>query len=158
MVVCVLAGFSLTSARARQPYGDPASEAAKLSNLKAAGESSLYVELVLSKPAKLAALKTGDVVEGRLSRDVYCGDAKLFPSGSAIRLTVDKLERRRKESNDHWPGVFKLFMPRHENYPTFQAATVLAPDGVEVPLQVSLISASSRLVKLTPKARTAEPA
>jgi hypothetical protein len=36
--------------------------------------------------------------------------------------------------------VIKAFTPRHENYPTFQSATVSSPDGKDVALRVSLIS------------------
>jgi hypothetical protein len=56
-----------------------------------------------------------------------------------VRLTVDKLGRRRRIPNDHWPWVVKFFTPRHENYPTFQSAVVSLPDGKEVPLRVALI-------------------
>ncbi len=104
-------------------------------------DSSLYVELRLNQRVKLSALRPGDIVEGRLSRDVYAGDRKVFQSGSPIRLTVGKFQRRRREPNPNWPGVIRLFVPRHENYPTFQSASVLLPGGAEVPLRVSLMSA-----------------
>lgn len=103
-------------------------------------EASLYVKVQLNSPLKVSALKPGDVVEGKLSRDVYSGDRELFATGSRVRLTVDKLERRRRVPNDHWPWVVNLFTPRHENYPTFRSASVSLPDGREIPLQVSLIS------------------
>ncbi len=88
---------------------------------------------------KISALKPGDVIEGKLAQDVYSGDRELFAAGSQVRLTVDKLGRRRRVPNDYWPWVIKVFTPRHENYPTFQSATVSLPDGREVPLRVSLI-------------------
>lgn len=56
-------------------------------------DSGLYIKVRLSNPVKLSKLKPGDVVEGRLSSDVYSADHKLFPSGSAVRLTVDHLEK-----------------------------------------------------------------
>jgi hypothetical protein len=101
--------------------------------------SSVYVKVQLENTVKVSALKTGNVIEGKLAQDVYSGDRELFPAGSRVRLTVDKLGRRRRVPNDHWPWVVKAFTPRHENYPTFQSATVTSPDGTEVPLRVSLI-------------------
>jgi hypothetical protein len=79
------------------------------------------------------------VIQGNLAQDVYSGDRELFPANSPIRLTVDKLGRRRRIPNDHWPWVVKAFTPRHENYPTFQSAVVSLADGKDVPLRVSLI-------------------
>jgi hypothetical protein len=101
--------------------------------------SSVYVKVQLANSIKVSKLKTGNVIEGKLSQDVYSGDRELFSAGSSIHLTVDKLGKRRRIPNDHWPWVVKAFTPRHETYPTFQSATVTAPDGREVPLHVSLI-------------------
>lgn len=104
-----------------------------------AQQSSVYVKVQLANKIKATALKTGDVIEGTLAQDVYSGDRELFPAGCQVHLTVDKLGRRRRVPNDHWPWVIKAFTPRHENYPTFQTATVTLPDGRQVPLRVSLI-------------------
>jgi hypothetical protein len=101
--------------------------------------SSVYVKVELPKAVKTSALKPGDVIEGKLAQSVYSEDRELFPAGSAVRLTVDKLGRRRKVPNDHWPWVIKAFTPRHENYPTFRSASVSLPDGKQIPLQVSLL-------------------
>jgi len=103
-------------------------------------ESPHYVELELENRVKVSSLKPGDVLAGRLSRDIYSGDRELFAAGTPVHLTVGKLERRKREANDHWPGVVQLFTPRHENYPTFQSAAVSLPEGREVPLRVSLVS------------------
>src|SRR5262249_16614194 len=78
------------------------------------------------------------------SRGVYKGDLEVFPAGSPVRLTVGKLERRKRESADHWPGVIELLSPRHENYPTFESASILTTGGTEVPLRVSVISSSRK--------------
>ena len=43
------------------------------------------------------------MLQGRLSRDFYVGEREVFPAGSPVKLTVGKLERRRREPNDHWP-------------------------------------------------------
>src|SRR5580693_4176862 len=102
-------------------------------------QSSVYVKVQLEKTVKISALKPGDVIEGKLAQDVYSGDRELFAAGARVRLTVDKLERRRRVPNDHWPWVVKAFTPRHENYPTFQSAAVSLPDGKEAALRVSLI-------------------
>lgn len=102
--------------------------------------SNLYVKVQLDGKLKPAALKAGDVVPGTLSRSVFWRDQELFPAGSSVRLIVDKLERRKRAPNDHWPWVIKAFTPRHEKYPTFQSAQVLLADGSEVSLRVSLVS------------------
>jgi hypothetical protein len=101
--------------------------------------SSVYVKVQLEKSVKVSALKTGDVIDGKLAQDVCSGERALFPAGSQVHLTVDQLGRRRRVPNDHWPWVVKAFTPRYENYPTFQSATISLPDGKEVPLRVSLI-------------------
>jgi hypothetical protein len=104
-----------------------------------AQQSAVYVKVQLEKTVKVSALKPGDMIEGKLAQDVYSGERELFAAGSQVRLTVDKLGRRRRVPNDYWPWVIKVFTPRHENYPTFRSATVSLPDGKEVPLRVSLI-------------------
>lgn len=101
--------------------------------------SGLYLKVRLSSSIKMSKLKPGDVVAGRLSRDVYSESRMLFPSGSDVRLTVDHLESRKRTPNDHWPWVVRAFAPRHERYPVFKSATV-AHD--ESSLQVVLISSS----------------
>jgi hypothetical protein len=116
-------------------------------------ESEYYVEIELGDRAKVSALKPGDVLTGRLSRDVYSGESELFPAGAPVHLTVGKLERRKREPNDHWPGVITLFTPRHENYPTMESATVSLPGGREVPLHVSLISIMNKS-ELHPPSKT----
>jgi hypothetical protein len=103
-------------------------------------QSSVYVKVRLDKTVKVSALKPGNVVEGKLAQDVYSGDRELFAASSRVRLTVDKLERRRRVPNDHWPLLVTVFTPRHENYPTFRSATISLPDGKEFALHVSLIS------------------
>lgn len=103
-------------------------------------KTPVYLRIELADGLKVSHLKPGNVVEGRLTNDVYRGETALFPAGSRVRLTVDKMLRRRKEPNDHWPWVVRLFLPRHENYPTFRSAIVILPDGSEVPLPVSFLS------------------
>jgi hypothetical protein len=88
---------------------------------------------------KTRALRPGNIVHGTLARDVYGGDRELFTAGSTIRLTVDHLEKRKREHDDHWPGVIMLFAPRHTNYPVFRSGSVHLPGG-DVQLNLSLIS------------------
>jgi hypothetical protein len=103
-------------------------------------DSSLYVKVRLNSAIKMSALKPGDVVEGKLSREVYSGDRELFPAGSPAQLTVDKVEQRRRVPNDHWPWIIKVFTPRYEKYPTFRSVSVALPGGHTIALRVSLIS------------------
>lgn len=105
-----------------------------------ANPTSAYIELGLENRVKVSALKPGDILTGRLSRDVYSGKSELFPAGAPVHLTVGQLERRKREPKDRWPGVVTLFNPRHENYPTIESTTVTLPGGREVPLRVSLVS------------------
>ncbi|HUA14711.1 MAG TPA: hypothetical protein VMG31_05390 [Verrucomicrobiae bacterium] len=104
-------------------------------------DAGLYLKVVLADRVRLSKLKPGEVVEGSLARDVYAADRELFNAGSPVRLTVDHMEKRKRTPNDHWPGVIKLFTPRHENYPVFKTADVTQASG-ESRLQVSLISVS----------------
>jgi hypothetical protein len=105
--------------------------------------SGLYLKVQLDHPVKLSKLKAGDVVQGKLARDVYSADRELYPAQSAVRLTVDHMEKRRRPADDHWPWVVKVFTPRHEKYPVFESAAVSGPNG-ESALQVSVLSVSRR--------------
>ena len=134
-----LLGASLLAGAAFCAAADEPSNTAPTPNLA----SGLYLKVRLSAPAKISKLKPGETVQGVLSRDVYSADHKLLAAGSAVRLTVDHLEKRRRTPNDHWPWVIKVLTPRHENYPVFKTATVAQAEG-ETPLQVSLISVSRR--------------
>jgi hypothetical protein len=106
---------------------------------------NLYLKVQLSGKLKPSSLRTGDVIEGVLAQPVYSGPHEYLAASSRVRLTVDKLERRKRTRNNHWPWVVQVFTPRHENYPTFQSAVVSLPDGREVPLQVSLISIANKV-------------
>jgi len=107
-----------------------------------ASSLDLHLKVQLDTKLKLSALHSDDVVEGTLARSVYSRDRELFPAGSRIRLTVARLEKRRRVPNDHWPWVVKAFTPRHEKYPVFETAQVFVPDGGQVPLSVELVSLS----------------
>jgi hypothetical protein len=111
-------------------------------NVARTAELPLYLKVQVDPKVELSHLKSGDVVEGRLSRGVYQGAQELLPAGTLIHLTVDKLQRRRRVPNDHWPWVVRVFTPRHETYPVFRSASLLLPDGSEGVLRVSMISAA----------------
>ena len=104
-------------------------------------DSGLYLKVQLGHPLKLSKLKAGDALDGELARDVYSSDRELFSAGSEVRMAVDHMEKRRRLPDDHWPGVVKLFTPRHEKYPVFKTA-VVSKAGSESELKVSLISIS----------------
>jgi hypothetical protein len=103
-------------------------------------DATLYLKVQFNEDIKTASLRPGDVIKCKLSQPVYWVDRELFPSGSQVQLTVDKVERRRREPNDHWPWVINIFMPRHESFPIFHESRVLGSDGTSTPLQVSLVS------------------
>jgi len=113
-----LAFFAIicSAAYAQAPPAAPSSTGPTATQPDLASQSSVYVKVQLPNTVKVAALKTGDVIEGKLSQDVYSGNQELFAAGSPIHLTVDKLGRRRRAPNDRWPWVIKAFTPRHENY------------------------------------------
>ncbi|HTS35653.1 MAG TPA: hypothetical protein VMH04_08280 [Candidatus Solibacter sp.] len=120
--------------------------------------AGLYLKVTLASPVKMSKLKPGDVIEGHLARDVYSADHKALSAGSNARLTVDHLEKRKRQRNDHWPWVVNAFTPRHESYPIFKTATV-TEGGAEVSLNVSVISESRMrdVHALAKKAKPGEP-
>lgn len=118
--------------------------------------ADLYLKAQIEKPAKISKLKPGDVVEGKLLLDVYSGNEEFFPAGSKIRLTVDRLERRRRIPNDRWPWVIKFFTPRHQNSPTFGSGRVTTNDGKEVTLRVHLLAIGEKF-EVRAAAKKAQP-
>ena len=158
-IIAVLFCFASALAAAQSPGGpSEAGTATGTERRTVVGQDlDLYLELQLARPFKISKLKTGDVLEGKLSRDVYRGDRKVFPAGSLVRLTVGKVEKRKKELSDYGPGVIQLFSRRYQNYPTFESASVLISGGIEVPLRVSLISIS-RKVEAHAGAKSKKPA
>jgi hypothetical protein len=75
-----------------------------------------------------------------LSDAVYSGNAELFPAASRMVLTVRSIDKCPKMPSNRWPWTVRVFLPRHENCPTFDAGRVLLGDGRQVPLQLTLIS------------------
>lgn len=134
VLIGILLAVSPQPARAQQETqaGDPAGP-------------PLYMRLQLSKPAVGKDVKPGDVLQGQLTRDVYSQERQIFAETNAIELTVDQVLSRRRVPNDHWPWVIKVFLPRHEKYPTFSSALVNASDGRQVPLHVQLVSVGNKV-------------
>jgi hypothetical protein len=102
----------------------------------------LFVKVQLDSSVKLSSLKPGESVDGNLTRDVYSPENKVFAQGSHIRLTVSRVERRRKAPSEKWPWVAKLLLPRHANFPVFNDAAISLPDGTESTVQASLLSSN----------------
>jgi hypothetical protein len=127
----VLTGFAISCAADESPASVPSAN------------SGLYVKVQLDHPVKLSKLKPGDIIQGKLARDVYSADRELYPAQSAVRLTVDHMEKRHRPADDHWPWVVKVLTPRHEKYPVFKTAAVSGPNG-ESALQVAVLSVSRR--------------
>jgi len=120
-----------------------------------ADSAGLYVKVRLDHPIKTSKLKAGDVIEGRLTRDVYAADHEVFAAGERARISVDHMEKRRKIRNDHWPWVIKAFSPRNELFPVFKTAIVSGASG-ENSLRVSLISFSQIRNVLAPRRKSNE--
>ena len=124
------------------------------------GAIPLFAKVQLDNSLKLSKLKPGDSVEGHLSSNVYSLDRELYAAGSAVHLTVDHVERKRKIPGARWPGIARLFMPRHENAPIFRQAVISMPDGSASRLEATLVSSTrmKEIWSLAPKGGSASPA
>jgi hypothetical protein len=117
----------------------------------------LFAKVRLDNSPKLSKLKAGDSVEGHLSSNVYSLDREVYAAGSAVHLTVDHVERQRKVPGARWPGIARLFMPRHENAPIFTQAVISMPDGSASRLETTLVSSTRMKEIWSPAAKTASP-
>jgi hypothetical protein len=105
--------------------------------------SQLILKVQTSGHVKFSKLRTGSMVEGVLSEPVYSGERQIFASGSRVQLTVSKLEQRRREPNDHWPWVVRVFTRRRERYPLVNCAVVFSENqSIKVP--VALLSTGNK--------------
>jgi len=116
-------------------------------------EFPLFVKVQLDSSVKLSSLKAGESVEGNLTRDVYSPENRVFASGSHIRLTVSRVERKRKTPSEKWPWIAKIFLPHHENFPVFNDAAISMPDGSKSAIQASLLSSNRMKEVRVPPAR-----
>lgn len=106
------------------------------------GTIPVFAKVQLDDSLKLSKLKPGDSVEGHLSSNVYSLDREVYSAGTAVHLTVDHVERKRRTPGARWPGIARLFMPRHENVPIFTQAVISMPDGTASRLEANLVSSS----------------
>ena len=104
------------------------------------GEIPLFVKVQLDSSVKLSSLKAGESVAGKLTRDVYSPDSRVFAAGSSIQLTVSRVERKRTVPSEKWPWIAKLFLPHHANFPVFNDAAISMPDGTKSVIQTSFLS------------------
>lgn len=116
-------------------------------------QTPLFVKVQLDSSVKLSSLKPGEWVEGNLKGDVYSPENRVFASGSHIRLTVSRVERKRKVPSEKWPWVARIFLPRHENSPIFNDAAISMPDGTTSEIEASLLSSSRMKEVRTPPSR-----
>ena len=116
-------------------------------------QAPLFVKVQLDSSVKLSSLKAGESVEGSLARDVYSPEDRVYASGSHIRLTVSRVERKRKTPSEKWPWFAKLFMPHLENSPVFDTAAISMPDGTSSAIQASLLSSNRTKEIRTPLSR-----
>jgi hypothetical protein len=105
----------------------------------------LYVKVQFNKNIRLKSLRPGEITQGNLASDVYASDRKLFSAGSAVRLTVDHVDRKPRFASERWPWVIKAFLPRHEAFPVFKDVAIAAPSGAESRIDVSLLSAAPKM-------------
>ena len=126
-LICTLVPFSAAHAQSAAPVREGV---------------PLFVGVRLDPSVKLSALKAGDSVEGNLTRDVYSPGSRVYASGSHIRLTVSRVERKRKTPSEKWPWVAKLFLPHHENFPIFNSAAISMPDGTQSAIEASWLSSN----------------
>lgn len=117
----------------------------------------LFAKVQLDNSLKLSKLKAGDSVDGHLSSNVYSSDRELYAAGSAVHLTVDHIERKRKIPGARWPGIARLFMPRHENAPIFSQAVISMPDGSASQLETTLVSSTRMKEIRSPAAKNVSP-
>ena len=112
----------------------------------------LFVKVQLDSSVKLSSLKAGESVEGKLTRDVFSPENRVFVSGSQIQLKVARVERKRKTLSGKWPWAAKIFIPHHENFPVFNNAAISMPDGTKSEIQASLLF-SNRSKDVVPPSR-----
>ncbi|MGA8184953.1 MAG: hypothetical protein WB819_15075 [Terriglobia bacterium] len=141
LCILLLAGFLPGALIARPENGGPEAHAL------------LFVEVHLTNPIKFSRLKTGDVLQGEVARNVFSGYHLMIPVGSRVSLRVSGMKLRRKESSDKWPWPAEHFRSKSEKFPTFDLLTTSLPVGTNASFPVSLVTAYDE-IHLT--ARTAK--
>jgi hypothetical protein len=82
---------------------------------------ALYIKARVEDTKALRAARPGQTVEAMLSEAVYSGNSKIFPAASRMVLTVRSVDKCRKMPNNRWPWTVRVFLPRHEKCPAFDA-------------------------------------
>lgn len=113
----------------------------------------LFLKVQLDSSVKLSSLKVGESVEGKLTRDVFSPENRVFVSGSQIQLKVARVERKRKTLSGKWPWVAKIFMPHQENFPVFNNAAISMPDGTKSEIRASLLFSNRSKQVVPPSSR-----
>lgn len=98
-----------------------------------------FMEVRLNAPVKFSRLKPGDTLNGRTTRDVFSGYRLLAPRGSAVRLTVSSMQRRRRKYSNLWPWPVPYFLPKYQHIPSFDFAEVSLPNGGSARLPVAAL-------------------
>jgi hypothetical protein len=102
----------------------------------------ILLDVQLAGAVKLARLRPGGKLQGKVKHGVYWGERELIPSGSAIELTVSTTQRQRRKPGNRWPWVVRLLGARKANCPSSLAAMVSRADGSKYPLSVTLVSST----------------
>ena len=104
----------------------------------------VYLKVQMDKRLRLSSLRPGDVIEGKLARDAYSEQGEVFASGSATRLSVDHVEKRRRKDSGRWPWVVGAFTPRWERFPVFTEARIVGANDVVTTLPVAVVSSGQK--------------
>jgi len=128
----------------------PAALVARPENSRPKARALLFAEVYLSHPVKFSRLKRGDVLRGKVARNVFSGYHLMIPAGSRMSLRVSGMERRRKESSNKWPWPAGYFRSKSEKFPTFDLLTASLPAGGQASFPVSRVTACDE-INLTAK-------
>jgi hypothetical protein len=110
---------------------------------EAAGHATVapaFVEARSEAKIGFRHLRPGDTVRGKVARDVFFADQLVVPSGSAISLTVSRLERRRRGRSAVLPWPVRYLRPKYARHPVFDFADVTLAGGARVRLRVAAVS------------------
>ena len=104
----------------------------------------VYLKVQMDKRLRLSSLRPGDVIEGKLARDAYSEQGEVFASGSATRLSVDHVEKRRRKDSGRWPWVVGALTPRWERFPVFTEARIVGANDMVTTLPVAVVSSGQK--------------
>jgi len=104
------------------------------------------VRAALSGPVKVSHLKPGSELEGKLVYPVYVFDREAIPAGSAVRIVVDSVEKKKsskkKDFMERLETVRSLGFDRKYVYDVkLRSSSLTMRDGSAVPIRAQLIQA-----------------